>query len=218
MTKKPPPRDMLDWMGLRETPDWTRARWLGAGFGIALTLLFLLALAAACWVLLMVFVNEASLGAGALIVAILSAPFLVWNTVIRHRALGFQKEGHLTDRLAKAVEQLGAEKTVKRIVENPDGSTATRETTEPNLEVRIGGLLSLERVAQDSTAYDKGRDHVRVMEIICAYVRNNAPASGAPVYDDPLEDLEDDADAEAVAAYLERIEAWKKGHAAWLKR
>lgn len=28
-------------------------------------------------------------------------------------------------------------------------------------------------------AYDKGRDHVRVMEILCAYIRNNAPASEA---------------------------------------
>ncbi|MFZ1468299.1 MAG: pentapeptide repeat-containing protein, partial [Paracoccaceae bacterium] len=45
--------------------------------------------------------------------------------------------------------------------------------------VRIGAILSLERIAQDSTAYDKGRDHVRVMEILCAYVRENAPAKEA---------------------------------------
>jgi uncharacterized protein YjbI with pentapeptide repeats len=42
--------------------------------------------------------------------------------------------------------------------------------------VRIGAILSLERIAQDSTAYDKGRDHVRVMEILCAYVRENSNA------------------------------------------
>ena len=29
--------------------------------------------------------------------------------------------------------------------------------------------------SQDSTRYDNGRDHVRVMEILCAYVRENAP-------------------------------------------
>lgn len=225
MAEKRPPRDMLDWMGLRETPDWMRARWLGAGFAVALGLLFVLALTAAVVTLLAVFRGEASLGAGALIVALLSAPFLVWNTVIRHRALGFQKEGHLTDRLAKAVEQLGAEKTVKTVVLgedgqpvlDKDGKAMSRETTEPNLEVRIGGLLSLERIAQDSAAYDKGRDHVRVMEIICAYVRNNAPASGAAVYGDPLEDLEPQADADAVAAYLARIKEWKEGHSAWLE-
>jgi hypothetical protein len=108
-----------------------------------------------------------SLGLGAVIVAILSAPFVIWTTVLKHRALGFQKEGHLTDRISKAVEQLGAEKTVKE---------AGVETTKPNIEVRIGGILSLERIAQDSCAYDKGRDHVRVMEILCAYVRENARA------------------------------------------
>lgn len=111
--------------------------------------------------------SSPNLGAGALIAALLGAPFVIWGTVLKHRTLGFQKEGHLTDRIAKAVEQIGAEKTVKH-----DGV----ERSEPNIEVRIGGLLSLERIAQDSVAYDNGRDHVRMMEIICAYIRNNAPA------------------------------------------
>jgi hypothetical protein len=47
--------------------------------------------------------------------------------------------------------------------------------TVPNIEVRIGAILSLERIAQDSTRYDKGRDHVRVMEILCAYAKENTP-------------------------------------------
>jgi hypothetical protein len=84
----------------------------------------------------------------------------------------------MTDHINKAVEQLGAEKTVKllRIV---DGTGTTVEEISPKLEVRFGAILSLERIAQDSTNHDKGRDHVRVMEILCAYVRENAPASGA---------------------------------------
>lgn len=71
--------------------------------------------------------------------------------------------------------------------------------------MRIGGLLSLERIAQDSTNYDKGRDHVRVMEILCAYVRENAPASEA--VDFPLpewEPLKDDASEEEREAHVER--------------
>jgi len=115
-----------------------------------------------------------SLGLGGLLVALLGAPFLIWTTVLKHRTVEFQKEGHMTDRISKAVEQLGAEKTVKKIV---DGQSV--ETSEPNLEVRIGAILSLERIAQDSTIHDKGRDHVRVMEILCAYIRHNAPASSA---------------------------------------
>jgi uncharacterized protein YjbI with pentapeptide repeats len=56
------------------------------------------------------------------------------------------------------------------------GKEATTEETVPNIEVRIGAILSLERIAQDSTTHDRGRDHVRVMEILCAYVRENSNA------------------------------------------
>ncbi|SPF80880.1 pentapeptide repeat-containing protein [Pseudoprimorskyibacter insulae] len=42
--------------------------------------------------------------------------------------------------------------------------------TVPNLEVRIGAIYALERISQASD-----RDHVRVMEILCAYVRETSP-------------------------------------------
>ena len=140
------------------------------------------------------------LGTGALIVALLSAPFVIWRTHIAQRSLGFQKEGHITDRISKAVEQLGAEKTVRHHRVNAKGKKVYRkgadgtpdfsepvfdEETRPNIEVRIGAILSLERIAQDSVSYDKGRDHVRVMEILCAYVRENAKAENL----DPTPDL-----------------------------
>lgn len=224
-----------------------------------------------------------NIGAGALIVALLGAPFLIWRTIIAHRTLGFQKEGHITDRINKAVEQLGAEKKVDRIgrpitvwtgeptvstevfasekyieaperakelsrkatAVMPDGSQGAggfeveyrkwpsqRTAIEwqgkapdlqphehvgvegewkvfsesvPNIEVRLGGILSLERIAQDSTAYDKGRDHVRVMEILCAYIRENAPASTAKDHSyGEWEPLKDDPTPEERAAHEER--------------
>ena len=40
---------------------------------------------------------------------------------------------------------------------------------EPNLEVRLGGIYALERIAGDSP-----RDHWTIMEILTAYVRQNA--------------------------------------------
>jgi uncharacterized protein YjbI with pentapeptide repeats len=114
--------------------------------------------------------------------------------------LRYQKEGHITDRITAAVEQLGAEEAVRKIV-----ADKTQETTEPNIEVRIGAILSLERIAQDSTIHDKGRDHVRVMEILCAYVRENSNAR-APV-DFPLpewEPLAEDADEAAQAEHVRK--------------
>ena len=52
----------------------------------------------------------------------------------------------------------------------------TRETRQktapPNLEVRIGAIYALERIAQDSL-----RDHIQIMEILCAYIRENSHAT-----------------------------------------
>ncbi len=151
------------------------------------------------------FLDNVGFGMGAVVAAFLGGPFVIWGAVLKHRTVEFQKEGHITERISKAVEQLGAEKSVSRVMRNvtyeesgktrtifegrledsdlpvhPDeadyGPWEVVQRTVPNIEVRIGGLLSLERIAQDSTRYDKGRDHVRVMEILCAYVRENAKA------------------------------------------
>ena len=135
-----------------------------------------------------------ALGTGAVLVALLGAPFLIWRTVIGQTTLGYQKEGHITDRINKAVEMLGAEKEVKHQRVNSNGKRVFEkdangeidyarptmvEETVRNIEVRMGAILSLERIAQDSTRFDAGRDHVRVMEILCAYIRENAQGSDA---------------------------------------
>ena len=87
----------------------------------------------------------------------------VWTT---ERATKATEEGLITDRINKAVANLGADK------ESADSQG--RKIMIPNIEVRLGGLLALERIAQDSP-----RDHVQVMEILCAYLRENAPATEA---------------------------------------
>ena len=64
------------------------------------------------------------------------------------------EEGLITDRINKATEGLGK----------------NNEKGNPLVEVRLGALYALERIAQDSF-----RDHVQIMEILCAYVRHNSP-------------------------------------------
>ncbi|XGV95374.1 MAG: pentapeptide repeat-containing protein [Leptolyngbya sp. BL-A-14] len=54
----------------------------------------------------------------------------------------------LTDRFAKAVEQLGSQ----------------------NIHVRLGSIYSLERIAKDSP-----KDYWTVLEVLTAFVRNNSP-------------------------------------------
>jgi len=49
---------------------------------------------------------------------------------------------------------------------------ATDENGKPVLELRLGGIYALERLAQDSE-----QDHWPIMEILTAYVRRNSPAN-----------------------------------------
>ncbi|MCA8835786.1 MAG: pentapeptide repeat-containing protein [Proteobacteria bacterium] len=63
------------------------------------------------------------------------------------------EQGMITDRINKATDGLGKN--------NDKGN--------PVVEVRLGALYALERIAQDSI-----RDHVQIMEILCAYVRHNS--------------------------------------------
>jgi hypothetical protein len=69
------------------------------------------------------------------------------------RTFGLSRQGHITDRFTKAIEQLG----------KVDGD-------KPNIEVRLGAIYALERIAIDSP-----RDHWTIMEVLTAYVRRNAP-------------------------------------------
>jgi uncharacterized protein YjbI with pentapeptide repeats len=85
--------------------------------------------------------------------------FILYFTWQSARAGGktvqIMEQGHITDRFTKAIEQLG----------KFDGD-------KPNIEVRLGGIYALERIAHDSP-----RDHWTIMEVLTAYVRQNAPAT-----------------------------------------
>ena len=59
----------------------------------------------------------------------------------------FREQGQVTERYTKAIEQLGSDK----------------------LDVRIGGIYALERVASDSA-----RDHPVVMEVLAAFIREHS--------------------------------------------
>ena len=74
--------------------------------------------------------------------------FFIWRTTRT------AEDGRITDRFSTAVEQLGAT--------NKDGSK--------QIEPRLGGIYSLERIASDSK-----RDARTILELLCAYVRENAP-------------------------------------------
>lgn len=121
-------------------------------------------------------------------------PLALLRVLTTERQVTATEQGLITDRINKAVEGLGAEKTVKRL--NEGGEPV--ELTEPNIEVRIGAIYSLERIAQDSD-----RDHIQIMEILCAYVRENAPAKNAQ--NSPLERYEIADDCGRTHSEIQRV-------------
>jgi len=70
------------------------------------------------------------------------------QVVVAQEQVGVAREEQITERFTRAVEQLGNEK----------------------LEIRLGGIYALERIAKDSVA-----DHWTIVEVLTAYVRENAP-------------------------------------------
>ena len=98
---------------------------------------------------------------------LVSAPLALIRVFTTERQTTTAEQGHITDRINKAVEGLGATKT-----EYEDDA----QKTVPNIEVRIGAIFALERISQDSP-----RDHVQIMEILTAYIRENAPLVDVPL-------------------------------------
>lgn len=139
--------------------------------------------------------SESIRNLGLLLAATVGLPFLVWRSIVAQKQVNVAEQGHITDRINEAVKGLGAEKIIKKIKRTPryrkengewvfkDGNPVPAlrpdgtpivdeesfEESAPNLEVRIGGIYALERIALDSV-----RDHIQIMEILCAYVRENA--------------------------------------------
>jgi uncharacterized protein YjbI with pentapeptide repeats len=80
---------------------------------------------------------------------ILGGLFFLVTIYVAWANLVVSQEKHKTDLFTKAIEQLGSDK----------------------LEVRLGGIYALERIARDSE-----KDHGPIMEVLTAFVRLHAPA------------------------------------------
>jgi len=81
-------------------------------------------------------------GAGAVVVLVFTG-----------RSYLLAREGHVTDRYSKAVEQLGS----------------------TNLDVRLGGIYALERIMRDSP-----KDHPTIVAVLAAFIREHATAGAPP--------------------------------------
>ena len=243
MDEKKKPIKGIEWLGYRRVPDFTKSRPLGGFIGVVLTLLaaiiaFLAAMALFRFSQAVVGIDipnhEAIRNIGLVVAALVGVPFIIWRSVVAQeqvvvaqKQVNVAEQSHITDRISKAVEQLGAEKTVKYHRTNEEGvklyendsnkkpdfkKPIFSEETKPNIEVRLGGIYALERISKDSLP-----DHIQIMEILCAYIRENAPASGAAKPDFDLPQRPDDVSDETAmdTYYKEMSETYGFGGPMW---
>jgi hypothetical protein len=78
--------------------------------------------------------------------------------ILSRRTFRLTEQGQVTDRYTKAIEQLGPDK----------------------LDVRIGSIYALERVA-----YDSARDHSTVMEVLAAFIFSDIEIPTTTVSEEP---------------------------------
>ncbi len=285
------PTNITEWLGFSNTPDYSKARPLGIILGVLLIVLIALIFVMGSMVLYQFFraaagstVNshEEIRNIGLVVAALFGVPFVIWRATVAQKQADVAEQSHITDRISKAVEQLGAEKSVNRIgrplririgcrtytitkpfesepslseyseviskgepykkaeyfedVDDVDETVVVDYTvqtwrevrtdiewqaevvkldekeqieahgewqvfseTQPNIEVRLGGIYALERIGKDSP-----QDHLQIMEILTAYVRGNSPAKNLtptePPFAQPLVRL----DIQAIVSVLAR--------------
>ncbi|MCI0336115.1 MAG: pentapeptide repeat-containing protein [Acidobacteria bacterium] len=85
------------------------------------------------------------------IAQIIGGIVLLLGLYFTYKNLRVTEEGKLTDRFSKAIELLGSK----------------------NMDVRLGAIYTLERIAKDSQ-----KDHWTVMEVLTAFVRSHSPNNG----------------------------------------
>ena len=119
-------------------------------------------------------------------VALFFGLYFTWLRVeISQRILETQQDQQVTERFTRAIDQLGA----------------MDDQGKKRLEIRLGGIYALERIARDSPEMD----YMTVMEALTAYIRENAPWDKAP-WPQPTENPPLPADIQEILRVLARRE------------
>jgi uncharacterized protein YjbI with pentapeptide repeats len=109
---------------------------------------------------------------------LLAAALVTWQQ------FQLSRHGQITERFTRAIDQIDYTKAV---------------------EVRLGGIYALERIARDSPE----TDHWVIMEVLTAYVREHARWSEAmPRSEEPSDEAEPTVDIQAVLTVLGRRSQW----------
>jgi len=112
--------------------------------------------------------------------ALLSGIYFTWRT------LQVNREGQITERFTRAIDQLGKIENGQKL-----------------FEIRVGGIYALERIARESE-----EDYEPIMEVLTAYVRQNAPLKPEKEAAEEESDKEErtpNPDIQAITTVLRRL-------------
>ncbi len=132
-------------------------------------------------------------GSITLSIAVLGVILTVIRNILTRQQNRTDEQRLVTEQISRGVEQIGAYK-----------QGVDEKSYEPNIEVRLGGLYSLQRIMQDST-----RDMLPIARILYAYVRENVKRDRVKKEEEKEFLLPEDIDS-ALNIIIQFKKEWKK--------
>ncbi|MCL6285033.1 pentapeptide repeat-containing protein [Ruegeria sp. 2012CJ41-6] len=99
--------------------------------------------------------------------AVVAFPLTLVRVNFSRRQTEVQEKGQITDRFSKSIEGLGTDKTI---------TVEGEQVSVPNLEVRVGSILALSRIADETPS-----ELQQVLRALIVYVRENSGTKHSPV-------------------------------------
>jgi uncharacterized protein YjbI with pentapeptide repeats len=168
-------------IGLFEQPSFKISIPIGVLGIIFFVALIVIGFAAVAWLLVDLLSGdqkraaEATKAALPILAGVIGLPLIIWRLLILDRQTKISEEKTQIDRetqytsiFSRGIDQLGQTRELKSTA-NTNGTFETITRTVPNIEVRLGGIHSLIRLAEESR-----RDRAKIESTLLSYVRENS--------------------------------------------
>lgn len=195
---------LRDWLGLREVPDWMKARWLGAGFTVIATIIAAMILAR----LIEAIVTGSSVNVrnyGLLLSGVVGAILVGWRNSVAGRQADLQDEALFNDKINAAAEDLAARRQVTRPTfttkdeENDKKQESILTEWEDDVVTRAAAIDRLEGLARE-----RPLEVPRIAALLSVYVRELSKQKGLTPKDHGIP--EDAASIPALRKWARRLQ------------
>ncbi len=154
---------LRDWLGVREVPEWTKARWVGAGVSVAICLIAL----AILFRLVVSIISPSSEGVrdyGLLMSGVIGAALVGWRNMVASRQADLQDEALFNLKINAATEDLSARRQVTMVFKE-DGRTVAIDQWVDDLVLRATAIDRLEGLASE-----RPTEVVRIARLFSTYI------------------------------------------------